>query len=535
MIKNIFKTVGCLFFAVTAFNPVLAQENQTPASVAKLKMQNIWMNNTNNAAAGVVDASKLYSISSVGYTMDKGDFNYIQAGDNNNQFNLQSEGGGIYEKLNNMFMWGKISYTRDVLKGAKFNCLTFDPFRDVPFLLADTNSSKWVKQQYDLSMKMASPKLFNFLTLGLSGSYMAGTSAKQVDPRPNMNVSKFDVGASILMSFGKHHVGFDFNHYNRREDGAAGIVSSLNTSRAWDYVAPGFFREAEFSAYGSLITERYYHAHAMGGGIQYGFKNDHWNILVSGNYQERVEDVNNEQLHKDPDNLKKIIGTVKEEISTGKFIVNYTFNNGNILSLNTCYQDKSVDGIEYFQEFDNSFEVNSWVINAKYVRSNISKVNTEVKLDYLVNDGNAYKWWFGVNMATRTNDWCYYLPEARQDVTNDIFGAFASRHITFGNNNHSLTINVNGCYSSNSEAFMKYEGAGTQPDNVGWTDFTLRDYNYLTTNYVKFGGEVSYAYSGFKNSDSMSLFFTAGLDYYAPNSKVFDNRTITNFKLGIAF
>ena len=116
-----------------------------------------------------------------------------------------------------------------------------------------------------------------------------------------------------------------------------------------------------------------------------------------------------------------------------------------------------------------------------------------------------------------------------------IFGAFSSRHITFGNNNHSLTINVNGCYSSNSEAFMKYEGAGTQPDNVGWTDFTLRDYNYLTTNYVKFGGEVSYAYSGFKNSDSMSLSFTAGLDYYAPNSKVFDNRTITNFKLGIAF
>ncbi len=534
MIKNISKIAGCLFLMVASFNPAFAQEGQTPASIEKLKMQNIWMNNTNNAAAGVVDASKLHSISSVGYNMDKGDFNYIQAGDDNSQFSLKSEGGGIYEKLNNMFMWGKISYTRDVLNGTKFNCLTYDPFRDVPFLLADTNSSKWIRQQYDLSMKIATPQLFNFLTFGLRGSYMTGLAAKQVDPRPKMDVSNFEWGVSALMSFGNHHIGLDFNHANRREDGAASIQNSLNTSRAWDYVAPGFFREAEFSSFGSLINERYYHAHTMGGGIQYGFKNAHWNILLSGNYHQRVEDVNNEQLDASPGNTKKIIGTVKEDTYTGKLIANYTFNNGNMLALNATYQDKSVDGIEYFQEFDNSFEVNSWVVKAKYVRSNISKVNTEIKLDYIINDGNAYKWWFGANYATRTNDWCYYLPEAYQDVTNNIFGVHASRHIVF-NDNHSLTIKLNGGYSSNSDAFIKYEGEGTQADNVGWTHFTVRDFNYLTTNYAKFGGELSYAFSGFKKSETMSLFFTAALDYYAPDSDLFNNRTITNFTLGIAF
>ena len=535
MIKNIFKTIGCLFLAVTASNPLLAQENQTPASVAKLNVQNIWMNNTNNAAAGTVDSSKLYSISSVGYTLDKGNFNFIQAGNDNSQLKLQSEGGGIYEKLNNLFMWGKISYTRDVLQGAKFNCLTYDPFRDVPFLLADTNSSKWIKQQYDLSMKMASPKLFNFLTIGLSGSYMTGSSAKQVDPRPAMNVSKFDIGASLLMSFGNHHIGFDYNYYSRREDGDAEILSALFTSRAWDYVAPGFFREAEFSANPTFPIERYYHANAMGGGVQYGFKNKNWNILLSGNYHQRVEDVNNEQLHTDPENLRKIIGTVKEDIYTGKLVANYTFNNGNILSLNTSYQDKNVGGIEYFQKFDNTYEVNSWIVNAKYLRSNISKVDTEVKLDYIVNDGNVYKWWFAINYANRTNDWCYYLPEAYQDVTNSIYGASVSRHIKFNNEHHSLTLNINGGFSSNSEAFMKYEGAGTQPDNAGWKDFTLRDFNYLTTNYTKVGGEVSYSYSGFKKNESMSLFFTVALDHYAPNSNEFDKRTITNFKFGVAF
>lgn len=534
MIKNISKIAGCLFLMVASFNPVLAQDGQTPASVEKLKMQNIWMNNTNNAAGGVVDASKLHAISSVGYKMDKGDFNYIQAGNDNSQFSIQSEGGGNYEKLNNMFMYGSISYTRDVLQGAKFNCLSYDPFRDVPFLLADSNASKWINQQYDLSMKMALPELFNFLTFGLRGSYMTGMAAKQVDPRPEMNVSNFDWGVSALMNFGKHYVGLDFNHANRREDGTASIQNSLNTSRGWDYVAPGFFREAEFSSFGSLINERYYHAHTMYGGIQYGFKNDHWNILVSGNYLQRVEDVDNEQLSQSPGNGKKIIGSVKEDTYTGKIIVQYTFNNGNMLSVIGVNQEKSVDGIEYFQDFDNSFEVNSWVVNAKYTRSNISKNSRNYKIDYIVSDGDVYKWWFGLDFGTRTNDWCYYLPYANQAVLNSCGGLRASRHIVF-NKNNSLTIKLNAGMTTNVESEINYSGEGTQADNIGWTDFTLRDYNFLTTDYSQLGGELSYAFSGFKSNESMSLFFTVGLDHYMPESDLFKNRTITNFKLGIAF
>ena len=81
---------------------------------------------------------------------------------------------------------------------------------------------------------------------------------------------------------------------------------------------------------------------------------------------------------------------------------------------------------------------------------------------------------------------------------------------------------------------MNYTGSGTQADNFGWTMFTLKDFNFLSSDYTKFGGELSYAYSGFKNS-SMSLFVTAALDHYSPDSKEFNKRTYTNFKVGIAF
>ena len=539
MIKNIFKAIGFLSLVVTALNPVLAQENSTPASIAKSRLQNIWINNTTNAAGGVVDAPTMYSVTDLGYGITKGDFKYVQQGDDNNRVKFHTEGGGIYKELNNMFLWGEFSFQRDKIEGARFNCSMYDPMRDMPFFLGDSTASKWVNQEYNVKMKASSPKLWNFLTLGVTGSYMTAQGAKQIDPRPLMNVSKFDIGASALFELGKgHFIGLNYDYYSRREDGNASNTNNRNVPTCWEFTAPGFFREAVIDYYSSIITTRYYHSNTMGGGIQYGFKNDNWNILLAGNYTQRVEDVTPEHLDMSAGNGAattplKMLGTVKEDIYTGKLLVNYTFNNGNFLALNASYEENSVDGIEYFQTFDNSYEVQKWIVNAKYTRSNISKVKTAVKLDYVVNDGNVYKWWFGANFTSGTNDWIYYSHNCNQDVKNNFFGLFASRHIKF-NENNSLTVNLNGGMSKNAESVMNYTGSGTQADNFGWTMFTLKDFNFLSSDYTKFGGELSYAYSGFKNS-SMSLFVTAALDHYSPDSKEFNKRTYTNFKVGIAF
>lgn len=539
MIKNIFKAIGCLSLVITAFNPVLAQENQTSASVAKQKMQNIWLNNTNNAAAGVVDAPQLYSITDLGYGITKGDFKYVQQGDDNTQVMFHTEGGGIYENLKNMFLWGEFSFQRDKIEGARFNASMYDPLRDMPFFLADSTSAKWINQEYNVKMKASTPKLFNFLTLGATASYKAAQGAKQVDPRPLMRVSKFDVGVSALFELGEHNfIGLNYDYYSRREDGNATNTNNSSAPTCWEFVAPGFFRSGVIDYYSSIITTRYYHVNAMGGGLQYGFKNDHWNILLAGNYMQRVEDVTSEYLDDrcgtDLGEIPlKMIGTVKEDVWNGKLVANYTFNNGNMLSLNASYEDKSVDGIEYFQTFDNTYEVQKWIVNAKYTRSNKSKVATDIKLDYLVNDGNVYKWWFGINYNTKTNDWVYYSHNSTQDIKNNYFGAFISRHIKMGDNN-SLTINLNGGFSSNADAALSYTGAGTQPEDPAWTMFTLKDFNFLASDFTKFGGDITYSFSGFK-SESMSMFFTVALDYISPDSSEFDKRTFTNFKVGVAF
>lgn len=537
MIKNIFKAIGCLTLMVTAVNSTMAQENSTPASVAKQKMENIWINNTNNAAAGVVDAPSRYSLTDLSYGITKGDFKYVQEGDDNNSIKFHTEGGGIYTKLNDMFLYGEFSYKRDHLDGVRFNASKYDPLREMPFFLGDSTASEWVNQEYRIAMKASFPKLFNFMTIGLRGEYLAGQAAKQIDPRPLMMVSKFDVGASLLFELGKKHfIGLNYDYYNRREDGNASNTNNSSVPMCWDFVFHSFFTQAELDYYSALTPTRYYNANAMGGGFQYGFKNDNWNILLSANYMQRVEDVDTEHLDynvgpaagKTP---LKMIGTVKEDTWSGALVANYKFNNGNMIALNAKYEDKSVDGIEYFQTFDNTYEVQKWIVNAKYTRSNISKKSTTVKLDYIVNDGNVYKWWGGLQYASNTNDWIYYIPKSYQDIQNNSYTAFLSRHIKMKENN-SLTISLNGGFSKNQDSELSYTGVNAE--NVGWKMFTVKDFQYLSTDYSKFGGEITYAFSGFK-SETMSMFATFSYNYYSPDSDEFEKRTFTNFKIGIAF
>lgn len=533
MKKNTYyKAAGCLSLAMAAVMPASAQ-NTTTASVERQKLENIWVNNTDNAAAGVIDAPSRYSLSDLNFGMTKGDFKRVQQGKDNNSVGFHTEGGGIYEKMGGMYLWGEFSYSRDRIKGARFNASLIDPLRGMPFLLADSTASKWINQDYSMRMKVAFPKFFDCLTLGVGASYQNAQGAKQVDPRPLMRLSKIGVTPSAVVEIGKHNfLGAHFDYYNRREDGNPINTNNRVNQAGWDFVAPGFFQTGEFGSFSSLSSKRFYNANAMGGGVQYGFKNDRLNLLVSGSYMQKVEDVDNQYSGEPTASIRKMIGTVKEELWNGKLVANYTFNSGNILALNIGYTDKSIDGIEYLQTYDNSFDVQAWIINAKFTRSNFSTKQTDVKLDYMVtDDGNSYKWWMGAQYTKLTDGYVYYQPRSTQDVETAVLGAFVSRNIRLCDR-HALTLTVNGGYSTNRSGELDYHGY--KADNVGFTMLTLKDFEFLCTDYAKFGGEVTYTFSGFKNP-SMSLYVTADFDYYKPDSEIFSKRTFTNFKVGVAF
>ncbi len=69
------------------------------------------------------------------------------------------------------------------LTDAGYNASIADPFRGMPYYVADQHLSKWRNQYYDLKFRAATPLLGNHWALGLEGNYVATLAAKQRDPR----------------------------------------------------------------------------------------------------------------------------------------------------------------------------------------------------------------------------------------------------------------------------------------------------------------------------------------------------------------
>ena len=191
------KPVGGILITLLTALPLYAQDNNeivgqnTPAALERMKMQNLWLEHTSNAAGAILDNTVRYSTVSLGYDIGNGTFRRPQEGKKVNSLDFKTEGGGIYEGLHGMYVWGSFSYSRYKVHKAEYNASLIDPLRGMPFIIADTNRSNWVNQDYNLEMQMTTPLLWNRVIIGITGRYQNAVGAKQLDPRPLVRLSQF--------------------------------------------------------------------------------------------------------------------------------------------------------------------------------------------------------------------------------------------------------------------------------------------------------------------------------------------------------
>ena len=110
----------------------MAQLN-TPAAIEKLKEQNVWFN-TKNAAGTVYDNTRNFSNVIASYDMQDGDFKRPQQGQKDKNLQVSSEG---FLDLDNIFLWGKFSFTHENVTDASYNASITDPFRGMPYYIID--------------------------------------------------------------------------------------------------------------------------------------------------------------------------------------------------------------------------------------------------------------------------------------------------------------------------------------------------------------------------------------------------------------
>ena len=528
---TLYKMTGCFAVAFLSLLPVQAQENeaqpQTVTSVDRLKMESLWISNSNNAAGAIIDMPARYTTVGFGYHLTEGDFKRVQSGRKAHNFEFNTEGGGVFDNVAGMYLWGSFKYERNKLWDAQYNASVIDPLRGMPYILADSNKSRWIHQNYNLKMRVATPKLWNHVIFGLEGTYDAGIGAKQMDPRPKVYMYKLGIAPSVAYTFGKgHSVGADFTYYNRREDGSARTLNTNRDQIVWEMLAPGFFTAQTLS---SGNGQRIYNANSMGGGIQYGYNSDNFRLLLSGDYAQRVEDVTSSYTK------PKMVGTVKDELWSVKLAAMYRTTARQSLFFRMAYSDQSLDGIEYLQVYDNtSYDVQEWITIAKNIRSNYATKEGKFNLDYMIHgEDNSYLWKFGVDASIKKYSYIYYIPESTQDIDSYQIGAYINKNFRLGENN-ALLLCINGSLNKNTKSEQSY--GGVHADDVGYTEFAMNDFYYLSSGYTQLGASLTYSFLNIRQH-SASLYAGVGINYIKANDHkdLFDQRTFTDFKIGVAF
>ena len=525
MKKNIVSAllaIAALAQGVCAF----AQDKVSPVTIDRADMENLWLGTTNNAAGGVIDAPERQGIAEAGYDLTKGDFKYAQLGDDNKTATFHTKGGGVYENLGGAFFWGEFTYTNDNISGARWNATLVDPLRDMPFFLADDNFSKWKNQKYQLSFKAATPLLFDHLILGVGGNYENATAAKQIDPRPETFQSKVEIFPSVVWQFNDGiSVGANFQYYSYREDGSGSRVNHLVDPNGWDMVAPGFFNAGVLSSLGSAIHSlRDYNANAFGGGLQIGYEGDDLDALASVDYVYKVEDVTYSYVK------PQMAGTVRDNRVNLNLSVNKKFDGGDRMLMAFKAALKDYDGIEYFQTYDATYEVQSWITDAKFVRSNFQNTLESFKLDYLRTDGaDGYNWKAGAEFSFCDDYFIYYVPESTRKIGYLDAGAYFTKNFAFSDK-FSLLATLSGGYNKNVTAELDYNG--TRSEDPGYTEFTLLDYQFATTDFARFGADAKLVIGLKKGS---SLFAGASYKQFCPSGDQFKKRQFIAFNAGITF
>lgn len=501
--------------------PVMAQAQDASsimqaANIELTKSKALWFN-TNNASGLVVTPLKNFNEVSVNYGLQNGNFKMSQSGKDESNLKFNTNGA---LNLGGIMLWGDFTYNNNTSKESCFNTNAYNPFRDMPYYVADTVVSKWKQQSYVLQVKAAFPVLWNVLGTGCEIDYTSNTAAKQNDPRATNYYYTISVRPGFLFKINeKHYFGLNGVYENLYER-----ATSENSNNQIDqpvYIMRGLGNyTAEIVGSFGGVGVCYYKGNKLGGGLQYNYNGERLRILLDAKYHYNVEDA-----YRSPSKPQRM-GTVKQNVLEGNLQIMLDGKNTNKLTLG--YFDKSTDGIEYIQVIDKSYEVQQWVTLAQHVRSNYSLQVAKLQYDFFAGNDRGYSWRAGLNGEYSNKKDEYLLPNSKLTAENIFANIFAKKNFKLSGKT-TLLFGLNAGYSSNING--EYVYGGVNPKSALVTDMYKNDIAFLTSDYFRCGGDLNLA---FMVAKKMSMFVSAQCQYLKPSSE-FDSRVNTNFSVGLTF
>lgn len=513
--KKIYLLLGLIGLSASV---AFAQEIVREPHIEMNQARSLWWDSNNAAGLSVMPLDK-YSIVGLDYNFEKGNFKLTQDGEKESSAGFFTNGATSVGKTQ---LWGTFDYRNIVEKDASFITNLYDPHRDMPYYVADAVMSKFKKQAYDLGVKAAFPQLWGFVTPGMDLQYTTRTGAKQRDPRSVTYYLTVKANPSLLFELsGRSSLGLTFNYEYLYER------STFNRSDTEVdcpvYIMRGLGNYTSSFVSGSVgVGTFFYKGNRIGGGLQYGFNNgDGFSALVDAAYTYKVEDAFQTPTK------KQTMGSTKQDLwKVSAQLLNE--NSENMQKLAISFLQRETEGIEYIQELDSSFEVAEWITLAKYVRSKYSFRNVGLKYDFFAKDGASYSWRAGIEGDYSHKSDEYILPASSLEAENMMLNLYVKKNIVLCNV-ISMHVGLNAGYNSNLKGEYNYTGAFETSGTV--TEMYKNDIMYMSSDYWKFGGEITLA-PAMKNA---SQYLKFRFQYYSPTDSVFEKRIFGGVSVGITF
>lgn len=321
------------------------------ANIELTKEKALWFN-TNNAAGMVLTPLKNFNEVAVGYSHTGGDFKASQSGEKEERIGFNTSGA---LNLGGTMLWGSFVYDNITSNDGCYNTNLYDPFRDMPYYVADPIISKWKRQRYDLRLKAGFPVLWDVWGIGCELDYITSTGAKQNDPRSTAYYYTIAVRPGFIFRINdQHHLGINGVYENSFERGSFTNSDNQNDQPVFIMRGLGNYTAGVVGGLGGIGTF-YYKGNKIGGGFQYGYTSTgSFRALLDVKYHYKVEDA-----YQSPTKPQRM-GSIKQNKIDGTIqLLNNGENYTNKVSLGYFY--KSTDGIEFIQVLDNTYEVQQWI------------------------------------------------------------------------------------------------------------------------------------------------------------------------------
>lgn len=486
-----------------------------PTMMEKNRATALWFN-SDNAAGMIITPLAQYSDLNVGYNIQNGEYRLQHEG-NRNALGINTSGATSLGKAK---VWGEFNYENITQQDTRFNTVLLDVDPDMPFYLSDGVVSPWKSQLYDMSVKAATPVLWDVVAFGASLNYFTKAGAKQIDPRSTSYKHGISVDPSVLFTLGKKNsIGLTFSYLNTFERTVPTNSDSQHDQDAFLLRGLGNFKEAVVGSFGGINTF-YYKTNKVGGALQYGFNGENAGVLAQiKGYMKATDDVMTPSKPQAMGStLQKGAGVDIQGYINGE---NFT----NKLELNGTYKD--TDGIEYLQEIDKSYEVQQWKTIAKYVRSNYKHFVGAIKYDLYRNSDRGYSWMAGFKSEYSDRNDEYILPYSlftAKNIYNEIYG---KKNFEAGSS--SIVIGINAGLNSNLGGEYKYSGPCAE--SIVVKELFATNHSILCADYYKVGLSANVT---FPVGKSTAMYVSAAGQYLnATDLNV--KRVFASFSVGFTF